>query len=502
MKLGINMLAGVANSAWTAVVNLIVVPFYIKYLGIDAYGLIGFFATLQVMLQLLDLGLTPTINREVARCSATGELEKARNLLHTLAYVYWGMAVVIALLIYTAAPLIAEYWLRDKGLPQHTILTSIVLMGLIVACRWPIGVYAGALMGAQRITVSSGVNMIMITIANFGAVVVIAFFSPTVEAFFAWQACAGMAYALVIRKAAWRVLKRIGTVRFDLDSLKRIWRFSAGMGGVAVSAVILLQIDKVMLSKILSLQSFGHYTLSTVLAGSLYILLSPLFNAIYPYMTSLVTNGEEDKLVRFYRVGTRLFLSLLFPVAVTISIFSRELLFLWTRDQAVANSAAPIVSIFIFGTALNGAMHFPYALQLAYGCSRLPFQINLVLICVVVPTIYYLANVYGAVGGAMAWLAMNATYLLMGSWLTHRLLLKGIGIRWLFADVGLPMLLAGLIAGAGGLIVQRSDLPDLADLALGAILVLVTVGLAVSLSPKLRTTVRDIQIGLNIRITG
>ena len=85
MSMSRNIVAGLTNSVWSAVVGLTVVPFYLKYLGIEAYGLIGFFVTTQALLSLLDMGMAPTINREVARCSASGNLKEAGKLLHTLA---------------------------------------------------------------------------------------------------------------------------------------------------------------------------------------------------------------------------------------------------------------------------------------------------------------------------------------------------------------------------------------------------------------------------------
>ena len=95
-----NLLAGLANSIWSALISLAVVPFYLKYLGMEAYGLIGFFVTTQAVLSLLDMGFSPTINREVARCSALGNLAEAGKLMHTLAIVYWCIAGGIAILIW------------------------------------------------------------------------------------------------------------------------------------------------------------------------------------------------------------------------------------------------------------------------------------------------------------------------------------------------------------------------------------------------------------------
>ncbi|MDP1620620.1 MAG: oligosaccharide flippase family protein, partial [bacterium] len=286
MRLSHNLLAGLANSIWLALIGLAVVPLYLKYLGIEAYGLIGFFATTQALLQLLDMGLAPTINREVARCSASGNLKEAGKLLHSLAIVYWIMAGIIALIVIALAPLIAQYWIQSKTITPETISHAVMLMGLVVASRWPIGLYQGALMGAQRLTVSSSVSITMATVGNLGAVAVLAFVSPTIEAFFIWQAGVGLVYAFIMREAAWWVIGRTKHIQFDISALKRIWRFSAGMSGVAVSGIILMQLDKVLLSRILSLEDFGRYALAGVVSSGLYVLLTPTFNVIYPRLSA------------------------------------------------------------------------------------------------------------------------------------------------------------------------------------------------------------------------
>ena len=439
MKLDRNLLAGLANSIWSALVALAVVPFYLKYLGIEAYGLIGFFITTQALLSILDMGMAPTINREVARCSVSGDFREAGKLLHTLAVVYWCMAAVIALLILLLAPLIADYWLQSKQLSSQSISHAIMLMGLVVACRWPIGLYQGALIGAQRLTISSGINMAMVTIGSLGAVAILAFVSPTIEAFFIWQACVGLLYAIAMRSAAWRVIGKSNQNSFDVGKLKSVWRFTAGMSGIGLTSLVFTQLDKVILSKMLGLEAFGHYMLATVVVSGLSVLVAPLFNVMYPHFSALVVTGETEKLIESYRLGTRMLATALFPIAMVLAVFAQDLVIVWTGNPSIASSVAPVIALLVIGSALNGVMYFPYSLQLAYGVTWIPLTINIVLMCFLVPLIIYLAQTYGALGGALAWLISQVVYIMLGPWLTHRYVLKGLGSKWLFQEVGIPL---------------------------------------------------------------
>lgn len=486
MGLSRNLFAGLSNSIWTALVGLAVVPLYLKYLGIEAYGLIGFFVTMQALMQLLDMGLAPMINREVARYSAAGNLTGAGKLLHTLAVVYWSMAVIIALSLVTLAPLIANYWLQSKQLSPHVVANSVMLMGLAVACRWPIGLYQGALLGAERLAVSSSVSIAMVTLGGGGAVVILAFVSPTIEAFFIWQAGVNFIYAAAMRWAAWRVIGRAKAIRFDMRQFKSVWRFSAGMSGLAFLGLLLNQLDKVILSKILTLEAFAHYMLATVVASGLFVLVSPMFNVIYPRFTALVVACDTEKLTELYRMGTRGLAAALFPAAMLLAIFAEDLVRIWTGNPDIASHVAPVISLLVIGTAIQGVMYFPYALQLAYGMTRLPLMICTIMVIVMIPLIVFFAWTYQAIGGAMAWLAVNVLYLLLGTWLTHRHLLKGIEKKWLSQDVGIPLVLSVLAGLVGHYGIQWLECSIYLKLIYGGMLALIVAALSILLSSQLR----------------
>ena len=463
------------------------VPLYIRYLGTESYGLIGFFVTIQILLQLLDLGLSSTLNREVVRHKASGDMQEARNLLHSLAVVYWVMAIVIALIMFTLAPYIAKYWLHPESLSQSTVINALILMGLTVACRFPGGLYSGALMGLQKIALLSSYTSIVATISSLGVICVLAFISQTIEAFFIWQASVGIVSVIVLRFITWREMNDIDKgSEFSRDSLMKIWRFSAGMATLAAAGVVLIQIDKILLSNLLSLEDFGKYSLAWVLASSLYVILFPIFNVIYPRFTSLVAKGDTEVLMHLYRLLTCLLTSILFPLAVLVGVFAEDILYVWTTNETLAREVAPILRLLLIGSAINGVMIFPYALQLAYGKIKMSLKICVVLIIITLPMTIFLAQKFGSIGGAYSWVIMNCIYLFWGSFLTHRSMLKKIGIKWLVRDVLMPFIFSILVLSIVGGWVGGLGMSHEINILVGIIIGLIAVLLLLLSAPSVK----------------
>lgn len=489
MSLKQNLSVGLLASVWGAILGFVMIPIYIKYLGIESYGLIGFFATLLAILSLFDMGLSPTINREVARFSALGELHRAAKLLHTLSVVYWFMAFFIIILIVVLAPYIAQYWLKSKQFTSQTITFAIMLMGLVAASRGPIVLYQGALMGAQRQAVSSYVNIVMSTFSSLGTFIVLAFVSPTIEAFFIFQACIGIMHAVAMRWVTWQIIGRLISIKFDIAELKRIWRFSAGMGAVSVISLILTQLDKVLLSNMVGLVEFSHYALASVVVSSLAILFMPLFNVIYPRFSALVATGELDRLAQAYRSVTRLLATVLFPTAMLLVNYSHELVLIWTGNAEIAKNVAPIISLLAIASALHGVIHITYALQLAFGLTRLMLKISIILLTILFPLIIIFVLKYGVLGGALALLFLHILSLSFGTWFTHRRVLKGLWTKWLFQDIGIPLAISVALGVTSYLITKSMNNAVYLKLTIGLTFALVAVSVSVLLTPQLRMAV-------------
>jgi O-antigen/teichoic acid export membrane protein len=147
---------------------------------------------------------------------------------------------------------------------------------------------------------------------------------------------------------------------------------------------------------------------------------------------------------------------LVLPVAVVMAVFSKEILLLWTQNPTTTAQTAPILSLLVIGTALNGMMNLPYALQLAHGWTQLAFYINVVAVAVLGPLVYVLASHYGAIGAASVWAGLNSGYVLIGIQLMHRRLLRGEMWRWYVEDFGMPLMGVLVTVGVGSLLVNQS----------------------------------------------
>jgi len=112
-----NLIANYAGKIWVGIINLALVPLYIRFMGIESFALVGFYVTLQSLLVLFDFGLSTTVNRELARSSSLpGQEQEMRNITRTLEIVYWSIAVMIGIGILLLSPLIASYWLKADTL--------------------------------------------------------------------------------------------------------------------------------------------------------------------------------------------------------------------------------------------------------------------------------------------------------------------------------------------------------------------------------------------------
>lgn len=424
------------------------VPLYIRYLGIESYGLIGVFALLQAWLALLDMGIKPTLGREMAlfRAGARG-VRAIRDLLRSMEIVALCIALVIVLGVGFASNWLANDWVHAEGIFPDDISNAFVVMGSLIALRFLEGIYAGAIIGLQKQVFLNAVTSFMATLRGLGALAVLAWISPTIGAFFLWQCMISILTLVILVTALYRILPRIEcSGSFSLEALKSIRHFAGGMLGISFLALLLTQIDKIILSKLLSLSNFGYYTLAATLAGGLYMLAAPVTQAYAPRLSELHACGDDVRFAETYHFGSQLVCVIMGSLGLTLIVFSAPILKLWTQDDVLVASSSDLLVLLALGNLFNGLMWMPYQAQLAQGWTSLAVRVNAVAVIVFLPALLWVTPRYGALGAACVWVGLNFCYLMLNVHLMSRRILKREKWRWYLDDVFAPLFLGGLMS--------------------------------------------------------
>jgi O-antigen/teichoic acid export membrane protein len=488
-----NLLANYIGQGWTGLMSLAFVPLYIKYLGIESYGLIGLFAMLTAWLSLLDMGMTPTLSREMARfTSGMQSAQSIRDLLRTIEVITFGISLVIAAGLALSSRWLATYWLGTNDLPTHVVIQAFAIMGLVAALRFSETIYHSSILGLQRQVLFNVINSSLATLRGLGAVAMLAWVSPSIQTFFLWQGLVSILALGIFAFVTYLYLPSVqGKARFSLQALRSVSRFAGGMLGITFLAVLLTQVDKVLLSKLLSLTDYGYYTLSSTVAAALTMLISPITQAVYPRLCEMHAAGNREMLAHIYHKSAQLISVFAGSAAIVFILFGKSFLELWTHDSILAERTAPLLSLLMLGNFLNGLMWVPYQTQLAYGWTNLAMKVNIFAVILIIPSILLVTPRFGAMGAAWVWVILNLGYLLIASQFMYRRILRAEKWRWYLQD-----LLAPIGAASCGAFLLKLSWPDvntpISQLSRLAFAFLVTLVLATLAAKEVRLQLRQL----------
>lgn len=450
MSIKKNIVSSYVTQIYVTAIGILMVPMYIKYMGAEAYGLVGFFAMLQTWFNLLDMGLTPTIARESARFHG-GAMQAIdyRRLARALEGIFFLIASLGGVFLFLLAKPIADHWLNASHLPNEEIILALELMAIIIALRWMGGLYRGVITGAEKLVWLSGFNSLIATFRNVLILPILVFISATPYSFFSFQLAVAL---LEISGLAWMTYRLLPEVpegkriNWAWAPLKPVLKFSLSIAFTSSVWVLVTQTDKLVLSKILPLADYGYFTVAVLVASGIMVISGPISNVLMPRLTRLHAEGQHDDFISVYRQATRIVVATVLPAALILVFFAPQVLWAWTGDAALVQHAAPILRLYAIGNAFLAISAFPYYLQYAKGDLKLHLIGNLIFVFLLIPCIIFMTIYYGVQGAGYVWVGLNITYFLFWTAFVHRKFFGSFHMRWLVNDIAKLSIAPALVA--------------------------------------------------------
>ena len=481
-----NTVANYAGGISTLAATLVFNALYFRMLGEEAFGIVSLLLTLTLMIPALDLGTGRTAGRTIAeRLARRDNAADLRDAVLTLQVTNAGIGLCLGAALALAAPAVATGWLRPESLGAAEVVTAVALLGAIIPLMMPKAFLIACLNGMKRQVLA---NLLLVTFTLLRGVAGLAaiwFGGDPLLAFLISQLLVQAADTLTCGVIVWRSLPPAPRLpRPRAAVLRRAWRFAAGDGAANLIGACLAQGDKLLLSTLLPLSTYGAYALVSTVAMGIGRFTSPFSAAFLPHFVELMALQRKDELRADYVVATQLLACVILPIAAVMILFAPEIVGIVLGPGYPAGQLPLAFALLTAATILNNLMHLPHGVQLAAGNSVTALRFTALNAVVYVALVIAVTPHLGVVAPAGSLLAIYLVTIVFFTRVTQRIL--QLPTRdWAGRAILRPGL-AALAVAAAARVAMPEDPGPIVAIALLALVTIAGSGAALAASPAAR----------------
>jgi O-antigen/teichoic acid export membrane protein len=397
---------------YSVFITIFATPLLIKFLGTEGYGLIGLYFVIQMLLQVVDGGLTGTITKLTAQRDLSNSTN-VTGLDKSLQY-FQGVlnkAVLIVLLISgivyqtdTASSMI------ESSLPGSIIDMSVSLMIACIAIRFLSLPDRGLLQGLERQKTLALTNFTIVTLRYPVAVAMLVLLSADVVHFFCFQLLVVLVEVAMLKYfslAYWKSVDISGRSKaldngVNLD-FKWLIDQSGGLWTISVLWVLVSQIDKLVLSFSVPLEAFGIFSLALVSANLMLTMFVPINQILMPRFVKLYEGPDSGAFTSMVFRAIQFYVCFFSVVASGLYIFGEELLFLWTRSSELSAGASVFLGYLAIGNFIHGITNIIFITSYASGDLAEYAKRYMIHVSLVLPISVYSAIAHQEYGVVLVW---------------------------------------------------------------------------------------------------
>ena len=296
----INALTSYISQGYAAIIGIIIMPFLFSILGSDAFGLIGFFSILQVIINLLGAGFTPTLAREIARFNNKYKNQYLISITRTFETIFQVLLCAIILSAYLSSSWFSESWFHSE-IPSVRLNNIVFFIFIICALRFQSVLYLSVLRGYEDFTWLNSTAIVFNTF-RYPVSLLIVYYRPNIELYFYWQLSISIIELILLRVRTGKLLGLSNWVPgyFNLNNLGALKHFAKAAAITAIISVTITQTDKFIMSNALSLSDYGYFTICMMLSNGILMLGYPIGTVLMPRLTSLYANGKLTEFSELY----------------------------------------------------------------------------------------------------------------------------------------------------------------------------------------------------------
>lgn len=406
-----NAASGFFALGWLSLLSFLTIPIYIRLLGTSEWGLVAACASLQILSNFIDIGFSQIVPRWSA--------QEARNPARLCRYIalfrriYIGLGLLLFVVLQASADCLAHKWFQVLQNRSADLEIAIRIVSFQFLFQFVNSLHTGLWNGLQLQVRSNARACVFGTLKHTAALLAL-----TIGPRQAWV------YALAFTVVALLELSiNAVSVNRQLECRSReapsdvaitpVLKEVAVLSGGILIGLLASQLDRIILSRTVSVDQFGIYTIVATLALAFLQLQAPITRAYFPIIVhDIESHGRVS-----WGTMRRLFAGALITATVpslVASFFSEGILELWLADPKIVSAGAAPLRLLLLAVALNSLYGCIYQVIIAKGQSRRVYQINLASLAGAGVAILAFGLSGGIVLGGIVWISIALMQLILG----------------------------------------------------------------------------------------
>ena len=435
-----NTIANFLGLFLSLLLSFVFAPIFLYYLGDDQYGLIGIFLLFQITFAVLDVGLSPTLARQISHARGLQkDFYQVLKLLKSFEVIFLSFAFLTLLVFLLAREMIIYFIQERSSLDDLLISECVVILGFLISVRWFFSLYRSGLVGFEDqvwLNVTISVTNTSRYLLILGLLLIT---DIDVTYFFALQLFFTIVDVVLLRRRLYLNLSVKNPmpplIYFDFHAVRKVLPFTLS---VAVSAILWMAVNdlhKTALAIELTLKEYGYFTITTMLSGAIILIAQPVSQSLIPRLTVLKSKRSDCELMNVYTQSSQFIVALSFSIMTIFWFYAEDILTIWTQNEELATWGVEPLRWFSLGNCFLCLSAFPYYLQVATGKLNLHLYGQLFATCLQVPIIYFATISYGAVGAGIAWAVFRSVWFFTWVAFIHTKFLPDFHTYWLFLKI-------------------------------------------------------------------
>lgn len=391
---------------YCAIITIVLIPYVIKFVGVEEYGLIGFYLVLQACLSILDVGIGGVLTRQSIISSTDRDTYNEFSIIYKKVILFFlFVATLIFLFGYVFSESMIINWLQTNI--SHKRLTLCVeLMIAIFVVRYVQSPFRSILLANECQLTLSTITLVSMTISQPLAVVALYYIEPTVEIYFIMQLASSfiMTVSMVVfsemtrRKLLARLPLCHENDKAKADSMGKMIVFAFQLSFLSILWIIVNQSDKLALTRFMGLSDYAKYSIAVSVSGILTILMDPINQYLQPKLTRLYYKKEFEQYTLLLNNIYFFVSALTIPLCVYFYYYSDQIIYTWSGDMRLSYEVSRYLPWLFIGSVCSIFSNITFLLLYSFGKLKIHTAVYFLFSLVIIPMNIYIASKFKGEG--------------------------------------------------------------------------------------------------------